>query len=313
MDFSQYGPPSKEWLSFTAANPAAAQDGFSGNDIAQAGSLRQASNEARTRVSEKLIKEANLDTKVAISTITIPSRDSHTIPIRVYKPKTETITTGPPRALIYFHGGGYLFGDETSDDYLCASIASRTHTTILSVIYRHTDEHKHPAQINDSWDAFEYIRSNMVNLGISETDGLGIMGISAGCTLAAGVVLQDLRRSQSQPGSKPLINGVLFSMPWLVHIDNYPFHLFESPGVSSKIQCAEASVIPTERMKLFNQLLGAEDVTDELLNVALVPEADLQQWPKTAFLVNGNDPLRDDGLLFAQRLEKLGYVSRSRG
>jgi acetyl esterase/lipase len=57
---------------------------------------------------------------------------------------------------------------------------------------------------------------------------------------------------------------------------------------------------------MFSDLLSAEDSTDPLLNPALVPDEQLCDWPKTAILVAGMDPLRDDGLLFSRRLKALG-------
>lgn len=302
MDFSEFGHPSQEWLTFAAASPSAARDGFTANDPAQAEDLRQSSNKARSAVSTRLMAETGLDQTVQISTLPIPSAGGHSIPLRIYKPSIGTHISG---ALLYFHGGGYLLGDETTDDFLCASIASKTSTVVLSVIYRHTHKYQHPAQVDDSWDAFVYIQENTSSLGISPSQGIGLMGISAGCTLAAGVVLRALRESKTHgPGLN--INGVLLCIPWLTHIDNYPFHLFKSPGVSAKMQCAEAAVVPSARIKLFSNLLGADDATDELLNIVTLPDEDLEAWPKSAFLVAGMDPLRDDGLLFATRLEDLG-------
>ena len=103
----------------------------------------------------------------------------------------------------------------------------------------------------------------------------------------------------------PLITSALLSIPWLIHIDNYPIELFKTPEVSAKLQNAEAPVIPTQRLKLFSDLLGAQDVTDRLLNVPLSPEVELESWPRTIFQVAGADPLRDDGLLFASKLRSM--------
>lgn len=52
-------------------------------------------------------------------------------------------------------------------------------------------------------------------------------------------------------------------------------------------------------------LLGAQDVTDALLNVALLPQEELRGWPPTVLQVAGADPLRDDGLLLAEKLESM--------
>jgi hypothetical protein len=88
------------------------------------------------------------------------------------------------------------------------------------------------------------------------------MGISAGRTLAASVILRELEESRELKIVRPLITVALLGIPWLIHIDSYPLELFKSPEVSAKLQSAEAPVIPTQRLKLFSDLLGVQDVTD---------------------------------------------------
>jgi acetyl esterase/lipase len=304
MDFSAYGHYSPEWLSFLETNPSAAIDGFTSNHPDQAASLRSISNKTRSEVSASTIAKEHLDQQVEVATVAAISTQEHTIPLRIYRPKAypDRRSTG---VVIYFHGGGFLLGDETTDDLLCYRIAALTGTVVVSVIYRHTDKRKHPAQVDDAWDAFQYVCDHANSLELPIEKRLVLMGISAGCTLAASVILRELEEARQLKIAKPLINGALLSIPWLIHIDNYPMELFKSPEVSAKHQNAEAPVIPTPRLKLFSDLLGAQDVTDRLLNISLLPEAELESWPRTIFQVAGADPLRDDGLLFANKLGHL--------
>lgn len=302
MDFSWYGHASPEWLSFLEANPSAAQDGFDENHRDQAATLRSTSNETRSKASSKGIVEEHLDQEVEMATITIPSRHDHTIPLRTYRPKT--VLEGEPLGVVlYFHGGGFLFGDETTDDLACCRIADKTRTVVVSVIYRHTDTHQHPAQINDAWDAFQHMRHHAITLNLPIDKGLIVMGISAGCTLGASVVLRELEESRKSEESRPIIMGILLAIPWLIHIDSYPMELFKSPGVSAKLQHADAPVIPAGRLNLFSSLLEADDVTDRLLNIPLLSGKELKGWPRTVLQIAGADPLRDDGLIFASKLE----------
>lgn len=304
MDFSHYGNPSKEWAAFIASDPSASRDGFQGNNVSQAAELRRVSNEARRLNSRKTLIQTGLSERVDITTVTVKSRDTHTIPVRRYE--SRRAKSEPRRALLYFHGGGYLFGDEESDDFVCASVADAVDVVVLSIIYRHSHKYQHPAQVNDSWEAFKYIQLNHEALGISLAGGMTLMGISAGAGLAVSVVLRDLEEiTESGQGKTSNITGVLLSMPWLIHIDNYPFHLFKSASNSANGQFTDAPVIPQERLRLFTDLLAAAEPKDRLLNTALMPDSILVQWPKTAMIVAGMDPLRDDGLLFASRLKDL--------
>lgn len=304
MDFSAYGHYSPEWLSFLQTNPSAAREGFASNHPDQAAALRDISNKIRSEVSASTIAEERLDQQIEVATVAAISSQEHTIPLRIYRPKA-CLDRRPTGVLIYFHGGGFLLGDETTDDLLCYRIAALTGTVVVSVIYRHTDKHKHPAQVHDAWDAFKYVRDHANNLELPIEESLVVMGISAGCTLAASVILRKIEETRKLKIPRPLITGALLSIPWLIHIDNYPMELFKSPEVSAKVQNAEAPVIPSQRLKLFSDLLGARDVTDRLLNIPLLSEAELKSWPRTIFQVAGADPLRDDGLLFANKLENM--------
>lgn len=304
MDFSEYGHYSSEWLSFLETNPSAAKDGFTSNHPDQAADLRNTSNKTRSEVSGRIIAEEQLDRQVGITTVAATSSQQHTISLRIYRPRSYP-DGGPTGVVIYFHGGGFLLGDETTDDLLCCRISALTGTVVVSVIYRHTDKNKHPAQVDDAWDAFQYACHHANSLELPVEKGLVFMGISAGCTLAASVVLRELEESRKLKIARPLITGALLSIPWLVHVDNYPMELFKSPEVSAKLQNAEAPVIPTQRLKLFSDLLGAQEVTDRLLNIPLLPEAELKSWPRTVFQVAGADPLRDDGLIFASKLRNM--------
>jgi len=304
MDFSVYGHYSPEWLSFLETNPSAAKDGFTSNDRDQAAALRSTSNKARSEVSARIIAEERLDEQVEITTLAASSTQQHTIPLRIYRPNSYPDGSSAG-VVIYFHGGGFLLGDETTDDLVCCRIAALTGTVVVSVIYRHTDKHQHPAQVDDAWDGFRYVRDHAESLDLPIKKSLVLMGISAGCTLAASVILRELEESRKLKAVKPFITGALLSIPWLVHIDNYPLHLFKTPEVSAKLQNAEAPVIPTQRLKLFSDLLGAQEVTDRLLNIPLLSEVELESWPRTIFQVAGADPLRDDGLLFASKLRSM--------
>lgn len=206
-----------------------------------------------------------------------------------------------------------LFGSETTDNVLCATMASELQVTVLSVIYRHTPDHQHPAQHDDAWDAFQSIETHPEQFQIDITEaGLVVMGISAGGGLATGVVMRHLqaRESQSDSNGQTRIRALILSIPWLIHIDNYPFEKFVAPEKSAHAQNKVVPVIPEARLKLFSDLLAVGDPSEPILNVPIAAEDSLLRshgahdgWPNTAILIAGMDPLRDDGLLFARRLE----------
>lgn len=307
MDFSAYGYSTSQWLKFVAANPSAARDGFSGNDPEGAFELQAITNETRAKAGAALLAKSNSLSKVDISTTIVPSQRGHNIPIRQYSPKIDPSnqSAGHP-AVVYFHGGGYLFGTESTEDLLCTRIAAEVGVTVLNVNYSHTPQNKFPVAHEDVLEAYGYIEEHLTVLGISSNTGIAVFGISAGASLAAEFVQHDLRLFKENPFRKRIVKGAVLSIPWLIHVDNNPLCMFKSADIASSVQCRDAPVIPWPRLKLFSDLLAAEDVADPRLNVPLRLDEELKEWPRTGLVIAGMDPLRDDGLMFAKRLDKLG-------
>jgi hypothetical protein len=62
------------------------------------------------------------------------------LPYRLYRPATP----GPHPIVVYFHGGGWVLGDQQSDDPFCRDMCRRTGMLFVSVGYRHAPEHRFP-------------------------------------------------------------------------------------------------------------------------------------------------------------------------
>lgn len=57
---------------------------------------------------------------------------------------------GQPPVVIYLHGGGFVVGGLESHDDVCAEIRAETGLTVVSVDYRLSPEHLHPAALQDT-------------------------------------------------------------------------------------------------------------------------------------------------------------------
>jgi cation diffusion facilitator CzcD-associated flavoprotein CzcO/acetyl esterase/lipase len=95
---------------------------------------------------------------------------------RLYRP----VGDGPRPIIVYFHGGGWLFGGPDSDDPFCRDLCVRTGSIVFSVDYRHAPETRFPGAADDA-----------EALG-GQGEGLVVAGWSAGGNLAA-VVCQRVR------------------------------------------------------------------------------------------------------------------------
>src|SRR6202011_1933319 len=83
------------------------------------------------------------------------------LPYRLYRPAAP----GPHTIVVYFHGGGWVLGDEQSDDPFCRDMCRRTGMIFLSVGYRHAPEHRFPTAAEDSYAALRWITEHAAELG----------------------------------------------------------------------------------------------------------------------------------------------------
>src|SRR3954468_7846056 len=111
------------------------------------------------------------------------------LPGRLYVPTAAT-TPGP--LLVFFHGGGWVYGDLDSHDPPCRFLAERSGVRVLSVDYRLAPEHPFPSACDDAVAAYRWVSENAASLGADATR-LGVGGDSAGGNLAAVTAIEAAR------------------------------------------------------------------------------------------------------------------------
>ncbi|UPJ57039.1 alpha/beta hydrolase fold domain-containing protein [Bradyrhizobium sp. 192] len=122
---------------------------------------------------------------------TLPVTDG-ALPYRVYKPATP----GPHPVVVYFHGGGWVLGDEQSDEPFCRDMVRRTGMMFVSVGYRHAPEHRFPTAAEDGYAATRWIAEHAAELG-GRAGPVLVAGWSAGGNIAA--VTCQLARDRGGP------------------------------------------------------------------------------------------------------------------
>jgi cation diffusion facilitator CzcD-associated flavoprotein CzcO/acetyl esterase/lipase len=110
---------------------------------------------------------------------TLPGADSP-LPYRLYRPATP----GPHPIVVYFHGGGWVLGDQESDDPFCRDMCRRSGMIFVSVGYRHAPEHRFPTAAEDGYAATRWIAEHAADLGGAPGPVL-VAGWSAGGNIAA--------------------------------------------------------------------------------------------------------------------------------
>src|SRR5438552_8229358 len=67
---------------------------------------------------------------------------------RVYDPVAD-----PPGTVVYYHGGGWVFGTLDQFDAVCRALAVESGCRLVSVEYRLAPEHPFPAAPDDAYNA----------------------------------------------------------------------------------------------------------------------------------------------------------------
>jgi epsilon-lactone hydrolase len=100
-------------------------------------------------------------------------------------------------AVLYFHGGGYVFGSLDSHRHLCAEIARDCGGRTLALHYRLAPEHPFPAPVEDAVAAYRWMLSQGLQPG-----NIALAGDSAGggLVVAALVAIRDAGLAQPACG-----------------------------------------------------------------------------------------------------------------
>src|SRR3954469_3154849 len=106
------------------------------------------------------------------------------LPIRVYTPRRQD--GGRLPGLVYFHGGGGIFGSIETHDGLCRMLANASGCRVISVGYRLAPEHPFPAAAEDSYTAVNWVFAQASTLAI-DAARIAVAGDSAGGGLAATI------------------------------------------------------------------------------------------------------------------------------
>jgi acetyl esterase len=216
------------------------------------------------------------------------------VPVRVYHPHTAQTHNALP-GLVYIHGGGWTIGDLDTHDVLCRSLCLQADIVVVSVDYRMGPEHKFPAAYDDTVAAFHWTVANADKLGIDPTR-IAIGGDSAGGNLSAAACLglRDDTSAKIKPAFQLLIYPATIMWP-----DTASYHA----NGKGYMLTQESIAYYTE-----NYLRNREDAQDWRASPQLAgSHANL---PPAFVMTAGFDPLRDEGLMYADALSKSGVPSQ---
>jgi cation diffusion facilitator CzcD-associated flavoprotein CzcO/acetyl esterase/lipase len=201
-------------------------------------------------------------------------------------------TAGPHPIVVYFHGGGWVLGSETSDDPFCRDLCDRSGVQIISVDYRHGPEARFPAAIDDAFAATCWVAEHAAPLG-GIAGELAVAGWSAGGNLAA-VVCQLARDAGG-----PRLSGQLLVTP--VTDSDLTRASYGENG--------EGHVLTAPLMTWFWDNY-ADDAERTSPKASPIRAASLANLPPAVVVTCEFDPLRDEGTAYAEAMRAAGVSVR---
>jgi acetyl esterase/lipase len=196
--------------------------------------------------------------------------------------------------IVYFHGGGWVIGDLHTHHPFCHTLSLKSGCTVIAVDYRLAPEHPFPAAPDDCLAATRWIADHIGDFGPSN-HRLLIAGDSAGGNLAICTCLE------LGPEIRAMVAGQVVKYP---AVDHY------SSMHASYIERARGQSLTSKVMFWFWDTYLADCAADDPKARRAMPlQADtLPGLPPTFLITAEYDPLRDEGIAFADKLREAGVA-----
>ena len=198
--------------------------------------------------------------------------------------KVSAAGAEPDRAILYLHGGGYVFGSPVSHRDLGEFLSKAAKATVFLLDYRLAPEHPFPAAVDDAISAYQWLLDQGFKPG-----RIAISGDSAGGGLSFATLLSIRDKQLPLPACATPLS------PWV------------DLECSGETMTSKAAVDPIVQRELTRQLSDLY-VTDGNLRHPLASPlyADLSGLPPMLIQVGDRETLLDDSRRIAARAKEAG-------
>lgn len=225
------------------------------------------------------------DTKKEVKEVRDFSVDG--IKVRLYRNSSSPAQ----KVIVYFHGGGFVFYNIDSHDYVTRRLCAMNDCTVISVNYRLAPEHTFPAAHLDAYKVIEYVATHAEELGI-DASKIIVAGDSAGGNLAACAV----HHFKNNPDVKIAAQVLIY--PWV-----------DGKIASDSIERYKEGFLLTKQAMLWFQQMYTPNKEDQLNpEVSPIYHTDFKGLAPAFVLTAEYDPLKDEGKAYADKLKAAGNV-----
>lgn len=245
--------------------------------------------QTRNMIKEQYFNKKSIDFNIIVEDKYILNEiDDVNIRIRIYKPKNMNKSLP---VLIWFHGGGYVFGIPEVNEDLLIQIVKNLDCIVIAPDYRLAPENRYPAAINDCYQTLLWTIKNKDILMINEQK-VAIGGISAGGGLATALAL----KARDENGPK-----ICFVMALYPMLDDRNKTLSSYQITDKRLWNRDINI------KAWNLYLG-ENYNKNNVPIYAAPSRamNLENLPSTYIMIGSLDLFRDEAIEYAQRLLQSG-------
>lgn len=189
----------------------------------------------------------------------------------------------PRCAILYLHGGGFLFGSIPSYRQRAMRFSFRCDAEVFVPEYRLAPKHPFPAALDDALTAFQYVRATRPGVPIFVT------GDSAGGGLALSLLVRLRDQMQQLPA------GAIMLSPWL------------DLSSCQRTLRGDRWLTSAHLQRWSQYYVGAADAANPEISPIF---ADLSQLPPLLLLAGEQEILLDDAMRATERALSAGSCAR---
>jgi acetyl esterase len=188
--------------------------------------------------------------------------------------------------ILFIHGGGWVICDLETHDAVCRLLAKNSGCRVVALDYRRAPEHPFPAPLEDCWDALGALAAE------TGDSPLIIAGDSAGGNMAAACAL----RARDHGGPKLALQVLI--CPVMDHDMTNTSYRERGSGPDLFITAKD--------MEWFWSLYVPDPSARSAPDASPLHAENVSNLPPAIVITAEYDPLRDEGIAYAERLRAAG-------
>jgi acetyl esterase len=188
--------------------------------------------------------------------------------------------------IVWIHGGGWVICDLDTHDAVCRLLAASSGCRVVALDYRRAPEHPFPAPLEDCWDALRAVAADTGNAPLI------IAGDSAGGNMSAACALRACDRGGPELALQVLV------CPVVDHDMTTASYRERGSGPDLFITAKD--------MEWFWNCYIPDPAARPVPDASPLRAEDLSNLPPAIVITAEYDPLRDEGIAYARRLEAAG-------